>query len=97
MSIENSKKNSFRETSIGKNRPGFKLHNVEVENFRSCRKLPFIKERKYSSTKNLVISSTCDIGSTADETKHVYLTKLRRKIAKKDEERNLAVTSAEPS
>jgi hypothetical protein len=48
-----------------------------------------IKDRKYSSTKNLVISSTCEIPSILDDVKQIGLTKIKKKANKRESEKNL--------
>lgn len=47
-----------------KSKAALKRNKIGTEpEIKSLKKLPSIKERKYSSSKNLVVSSTCEIPS----------------------------------
>jgi hypothetical protein len=70
-----------------KSKASLKLNKPATENdIHSYRKLPLIKDKKYASSKNLAVSSTCEIPTSfPEEFKSSCLEKLKkRSIIKND-------------
>ncbi len=70
MSLETKSKTSLCESNILRNKLTAKLIKGLVDHdMKTYRKLPFIKEKKYCSSKNLIVSSTYDITSIPEDLK----------------------------
>lgn len=80
-----------------KSKATLKLNKPATEHdIKSYRKFPLIKEKKYSSSKNLVVNNTCDIlTSFPDEFKSSCLDKIKKRTIIKNDEKKFE-TDIEP-
>lgn len=74
-----------------KSKASLKLIKPATEHdIKSYRKLPLIKEKKYASSKNLVVNSTCDITTSyPEEFKSSCLEKIKKRATIKYDEKKL--------